>query len=170
LVILSRGRPPKALYLWVYFNSAYIYGAIHEKEEVWNDFWCLYFVYIGYIVAFTNWILTIVSVALIFPIFIYIEEWKLLTNVLYRFTFGNWKRIVNECDDLRYKNNMKKRKEEERKRKHKERIRKSRMHDVTIIDVDEEETKRTKNVCPTCGEIIDTETSYCPKCGSYIGN
>ncbi|MCK5046992.1 MAG: zinc-ribbon domain-containing protein, partial [Candidatus Heimdallarchaeota archaeon] len=21
-----------------------------------------------------------------------------------------------------------------------------------------------------CGEKIDTETSYCPKCGSYIGH
>lgn len=171
LVILSRGRPPKALYYWVYFNSAFIYGAIHEKEEVWNDFWCLYYVYIGYIISFTNWILTTVSVALIFPVFIYLEEWRLLTNVLYRLTFGNWKRIVNECDDMKYKEDAKKREQEERKRKHKDTIRKSKMHDVKIVDVEEDrESKQTATICQTCGEKIDTETSYCPKCGSYIGH
>jgi transposase len=122
-------------------------------------------------VAFTNWILTTVSIALIFPVFIYLEEWKLLTNVLYRLTFGNWKRIVNECDEMKYKQDVKKREEEERKKKHKETIRKSKMHDVKIVDVEEEiETKKTATVCQTCGEKIDTETSYCPKCGSYIGH
>jgi len=171
IVILSRGRPPKALYYWVYFNSAFLYGAIHEKEEVWRDFGSLYYIFIGNFIAFGNWILTTVSLGLIFPVFIYIEEWRLLTNVIYRLTFGNWKRIVNECPEMRYNNGVKKQQDEDRKRKHKETIRKSKMHDVKIVDVDEElESKKTTSICQTCGEKIDTETSYCPKCGSYIGH
>lgn len=174
LAIFARERPPRFLYGWVYFNSAYLYGAIHEKENVWYDFWCLYYVYLGFIVAFVIWILNIVSVALIFPIFFYIEEWKLTTNAYYRITFGNWKRIVNDCPEMRYKKGMVKQSDLERKQK--EKIRKAknsgRYHNVEVVEVINDEPKKGKKiaVCPTCGERVDEDTVYCSKCGSYIGH
>jgi len=173
LVILSRGRPPKFLYLYTYFISAYIYGAIHEKEEVWYDFWILYYIYFGYIVGFIQWILSLVSLALIFPIFIFIEEWELTLKYLYRITFGNWKQIVHECDEMRYKHGMR---EQQRKEK-KARIVKDpgkskqdgRYHNVDVVEVvDSNRKKTTLTACPTCGESIGKDTTYCPKCGSYV--
>jgi len=174
LVIFSRGRPPKFLYYWTYFISAFIYGAIHEKEEVYYDFWCLYYVYIGFIVGFVNWILTLISIVLIFPIFIYIEEWELMTNYLYRITFGNWKRIVNECPEMRYKRDM----QETEKKERKARIIKdkgkskqdNRYHNVDVVEVVDSSDKKIVTTCPTCGKKIDKETTYCPKCGSYIAH
>ena len=174
LVIFSRGRPPKFLYYWTYFISAFIYGAIHEKEEVYYDFWCLYYVYIGYIVGFVNWILTLISIALIFPIFIYIEEWELMTNYLYRITFGNWKKIVNECPEMRYKRDMQETERKERKAriiKDKGKSKQdNRYHNVDVVEVVDSSDKKIVNTCPTCGKKIDKETTYCPKCGSYIAH
>ena len=167
VVYFGRGRPAKTLYLWVYFNSALLYGAIHDKDEVWRDFGSMYYVYFGYIVAFVNWILLVTSLCLIFPIFIFIEEWQLLTNVMYRITFGNWKKLVNECPEMRYKRSMK------QKQTKSEKIRtakaKGKMHDVKVEIVDDKKTKGI-TVCSTCGEEIDKDTSYCPKCGSYVGH
>ncbi len=174
LSILSKGKPPKFLYVWVYINSAYLYGAIHEKDEVWFDFWCLYYIYIGYIVAFIVWILNVVSLLLIFPIFYYIEEWRLMTNVQYRITFGNWKKLVNECPEMRYKRGVQ---DQERKEKRtiKEEMKKAKKqgkyHDVTVEIVnDDMKTDSNKTMCPTCGEAIETNTVYCQKCGSYVKN
>ncbi len=173
LSILSRGRPPKFLYGWVYFNSAYLYGAIHEKDEVWFDFWCLYYVYFGYIVAFIAWILNIVSVAMIFPIFYYIEEWKLMTNVYYRITFGNWKKLVNDCPEMRYKRGVQDQERMEKKsvkEKMKTAKKQGKYHNVEVVEVvdEKEETKSSNTICPTCGEKIDSNTVYCQKCGSYV--
>ncbi|MFW9922348.1 MAG: zinc ribbon domain-containing protein [Candidatus Thorarchaeota archaeon] len=176
LSILSRGRPPKFLYGWVYFNSAYLYGAIHNKKEVWYDFWCLWYIYFGFIIAFILWIFNIVSVALIFPIFFYIEEWKVTTKAYYRITFGNWKQLVNECPEMRYHKNMEERKHREENERIKEQWKKSKadgkIHDAVHIKVtDEDDEKPGKSkllLCPTCGEKIDKDTVYCSKCGSYV--
>ncbi|MEA2070600.1 MAG: zinc ribbon domain-containing protein [Asgard group archaeon] len=176
LVILARGRPPKALYLWVCFNSAYIYGAIHEDKEVWYDFWCLYYVYFGYIFGFINWILTTVSIALIFPIFIYIEEWSLLINTTYRITFGNWKTLTNRCPEMRYKKSMKDQKRKEQKQKEKSKFRKAKkkgeIHDADyqIVKVKDDSSQKGKLViCSVCGAENTAGSTYCIKCGSYIG-
>lgn len=173
LSILSKGIPPKFLYGWVYFNSAYLYGAIHEKDSVWFDFWCLYYVYCGFIIAFVIWILNIISVAMIFPIFIYIEEWRLMTNVYYRITFGNWKKLVNDCPEMRYKRGVQKQEREEKKaykEKMKEAKKQGTYHDVDVIEVVDEDKKKGSSItlCPTCGDNIDASTVYCPKCGSYV--
>ena len=168
LAIFARSRPPKFLYGWVFFNSAYLYGAIHEKEEVWFDFWCLYYIYFGYIVAFIVWIFNIVSVALIFPLFFYIEEWRLTTNTYYRITFGNWKKIVNECPEMRYKQGMA---QQSRKEQMKKAKKTGKYHDIDVVEVvDTNDSKSGKKltVCPTCGEKVDSQTVYCSKCGSYV--
>lgn len=171
LAILSRGRPPRFLYGWVYFNSAYLYGAIHEKKEVWFDFWALYYIYFGYIVAFVLWILNIVSIALIFPIFFYIEEWSLVTKAYYRITFGNWKRIVHDCPEMRYKRGMREREEKEYKEKMSKAKATGKYHNVDVVEVvevEDEKGEKTMSICPTCGEKIDKSTVYCSKCGSYV--
>ncbi|NHJ84083.1 MAG: zinc-ribbon domain-containing protein [Asgard group archaeon] len=170
VVILSKGRPPKFLYYFIYFVSAFIYGAIHEKNEIWKDFTSLYYIYVGFIVGFVNWILTTVSLALIFPIFIYIEDWKLLTNVIYRITFGNWKIIVNECPEMRYKKSMEAREEAEKKEKRKKTMTQAtkdgKYYDVKVEDA----TGKVKGtiICPTCGEQLEKDSTFCPKCGSYV--
>jgi hypothetical protein len=167
LAIIARGRPPRFLYKWVYFHSAFLWGAVHEKDRIWQDFWCLYFVYAGFIVAFINWILSVVSVSLIFPIFIFIEEWRMFARMNYRLTFGNWKRLVNDCPEMMRKGRKSETEKEildtvKQHRKKKEK----RIHDVEIVDAKQ---KQSRAVCPVCGVAIDESTTYCPKCGSFVG-
>ena len=161
LLFIVRGKPPKFLYYWVFFQSAYIYGAIHNKENVWQDFSSIYFIYIGFFITFINWILTVVSSALIFPIFIYIEEWRLLTSIMYRINFGCWKKIIHDCPEITNKRRQK-------REKVKETIynitKDGKLQDVEEIEIEEKKTF----YCPLCGIEIDRDTTYCPKCGSYI--
>jgi hypothetical protein len=177
LVIFARGRPPRFLNGWVYFHSAYLYGAIHEKEFVWKDYWCLYYVYWGFLFAFISWLLTFISIALIIPIFIYVEEWQLLININYRLTFGSWIPIVNECPDMRYNRKVHERKKNEAKQEQKSKVRKAkrkrnvRSADFTVVDVKDggnKDAKETFDVCPVCGENLEPGTVYCTKCGSYV--
>lgn len=168
LVIMSRGRPPKVLYWWVYVQSAYIYGAIHEnKDYIYRDFWAMWYIYLGFIIAFIQWVMNVVSVALLFPIAIYVEEWELYTKFMYRITFGNWKRLVTECPNMRRKKEKKKEKRAAKKRRTYREAKGKKPQDVEVEFVDVKEGKNT-NVCPVCGEHIDPSTTYCPKCGSYV--
>lgn len=175
LSILARGKPPKYLYGWVYFNSAYLYGAIHDKKEVWYDFWVIYYLYFGFIVAFIIWIFNIITVCLLFPLLFYVEEWELTAKAYYRITFGNWKRIVNECPEMRYKKEMHKRQKEEKKKQMQNQWKQAKQsgkvheaHTVKVTDEDDDFKSKQTLACPTCGETIDKNTVYCPKCGSYV--
>ena len=110
---------------------------------------------------------------MIFPIFYYIEEWKLMTNVYYRITFGNWKKLVNDCPEMRYKRGVQDQERMEKKsvkEKMKTAKKQGKYHNVEVVEVvdEKEETKSSNTICPTCGEKIDSNTVYCQKCGSYV--
>ncbi|MBD3192644.1 MAG: zinc-ribbon domain-containing protein [Candidatus Heimdallarchaeota archaeon] len=155
IAILARGKPPQFLNKWVYFNSHGLFRAKHQEGEVWRDYWCLYYIYFGFILNFVLWLLAITLLSLIFTIFVFIEEWRIITNVMYRLTFGSWIKIVNDPEELQGTST----------------------DDVTeggtepkVADEESEikGKKKEVTVCPVCGVEIDSKTTYCPKCGSYI--
>jgi hypothetical protein len=150
IAIASRGKAPRFLSKWIKFNSKVLFRVKTIEGETCKSWWCLYFIYCGYIIAFVFWIIGIVLASLIFPLLLIVEEWRVITNFIYRISFGYWGEIINEKVKPASKTKEKKSK-------------------VVKEDVVEEKGKKKElTACPVCGEDIEKETTYCPKCGSLI--
>jgi hypothetical protein len=150
IAMANRGKAPRFLSKWIKLNSKGLFRVKTIEGEACKNWWCLYFIYCGYIIAFVFWIIGIVLVSLIFPLLLIVEEWRVITNFIYRITFGYWGKIVNEKVKPTSKKVKKKAK-------------------IVKEDIVEEKGKKKKlTACPVCGEDIESETTYCPKCGSLI--
>ncbi|NHJ47920.1 MAG: TFIIB-type zinc ribbon-containing protein [Asgard group archaeon] len=151
IAIAIRGKAPNFLSKWVQFNSRGLYRVKTIKGDTCKGFWCLYYIYAGYIIAFVFWNLGITFASLIFPVLLIIEEWRVITNFIYRLTFGYRGTIINDEKETTSKDPKTKSK-------------------VITEDVVKEKVKKKKKLtsCPVCGEDLGTETTYCPKCGSLI--
>lgn len=156
LAIAIRGKAPSFLSKWISINSHGLYRVKTIDGETCRSFWCLYYIYGGFIIGFVFWCVAISFASLIFPILLFIEEWKVITNFIYRLIFGYWGKIINELPDVTPK-----------------KITKDSSIKTTVVaeDVVDEKSKGKKKKltsCPVCGEQLETETTYCSKCGSLI--
>ncbi|NHJ39874.1 MAG: zinc ribbon domain-containing protein [Asgard group archaeon] len=151
LVMIFRGSAPNFLIKWIHFNSHGLYRVKTIEGKTCQRFWCLYLIYGGYIISFVFWTIIISFAGLIFPILLYIEEWKTITNLIYRLTFGYWGKIINESPETIKDPSIK-----------------TTVVTEDVVDEKPKDKKKKHTSCPVCGVEIETETTYCPKCGSLI--
>jgi hypothetical protein len=157
IAIAIRGKAPNFLSKWISINSQGLYRVKTIEGEICRSFWCLYYIYGGFIIGFVFWCIAISFAGLIFPILLFIEEWKVITNFIYRLTFGYWGKIINESPETTPKKAAK------------DPSLKTTVVAEDVIDEKPKSKKKKKHTsCPVCGVKLETETTYCPKCGSLI--
>jgi hypothetical protein len=152
IAMFARGKAPNFLAKWVQFNSRRLFRVKTIEGETCRNFWCLYFIYGGFIINFVFWIVSISFLGLIVTVFLFIEEWAVITNFIYRLSFGYWGKIINKPPGAETTDSDVK----------------STVVAEEIVESSKAKGKKKLSSCPVCGVEIEKETQYCPKCGSLI--